>query len=168
MNVKQLLMSAEQYCERREAYRYPPARLIVSKESRQEELIIWNHIQLCKDAPSKEEWNTCDYRSKQSSVKLDGFHRKLLNSDDDDKMLHGIVSVQYWGNYADRGGDFTGFALSRAKWLVSGKGKKSDDKFKPPQHQEDILKWFKQARSRLSQERLAEALSYAGEHCCPR
>jgi hypothetical protein len=36
-------------------------------------------------------------QSSYASVKLDRFHEKLLNSNDDASLMHGLLSVVFWG-----------------------------------------------------------------------
>ena len=159
MKSKKLELNSDIYCDERKSYRYPPARLIESHIHEAIERIEWGDMVLIQDIPSREEWTAEKYRRKQSSMRLDAFHTKLLNSEDCDEILHGILSVQYWGNAAGRDGRLTGFALKRARWLVDGKGRDiGGSNRNAPQKREEIVEYFRDARRALRDKEIAVAL----------
>ena len=80
-------------------------------------------------------------RSQYSSYKLDEFHRDLLQSKNEDDLIHGLLSVVFWGFSSGVGGRLnTPRALSRAKAIVFGR------KNAPPQPENEIIVHIKRSR----------------------
>src|SRR4051812_9978630 len=156
MNVNKLTMNGKDYCEKRKTYPYPPAELTSAMQNDPVDLELSNGLRLTKRGPSIDQWKSAEYKGKQSSRKLDETHSALLNSDCPIKMLNGILSVVYWGNYADRDGGINHFALQRAKWVVCGKKRK--DGVSAPLSLKEIVDHFENARQCLSRNEFAHAL----------
>jgi len=80
----------------REKYGYIPARLVRVRNDDAAKL-TWESLSLDIDVP--QHWTTGDplIRKSYSSRKLDAFHRKLLNSDRDGDLMHGLLSVVFLG-----------------------------------------------------------------------
>jgi hypothetical protein len=79
----------------REKYRYVPARLVRPVDAGSNAALAWKSLRLVTDVPSN--WRNADDTAKYSSFELDEFHRKLLNSDKDEDLMHGLLSVVFWG-----------------------------------------------------------------------
>lgn len=159
MNLDKLAMKTKDYCEKRKSYPYPPAELRSALPNDPVDLEISNGLHLAKHGPSVDQWKSAAYKEEQSSWKLDETHRALLNSDCPKKMLIGILSVVYWGNYADRDGGINHFALQRANWVVNGKKRK--DGVSAPLTLKEIVGNFDNARKYLRQSEFAHALHEA-------
>jgi hypothetical protein len=92
-------------------------------------------------------------RQAYSSLKLDNFHSELLTSDNAQALLHGLLSVVFWGYvsgtdrriHAER-------ALKRTRWHLDGKINS------PPQQTEEIIFKLKSARALLEKEKVSDAL----------
>ena len=104
-----------------------------------------------------ENWNTdAAIRSRYSSVKLDEFHRGLLNSTDEQHQMHGILSVVSWGFASGADGRIHKFrALSRSRVFVQGR------KNAPAQTSDQIIAHLRRARELLYASRISDALQEA-------
>lgn len=168
MEDLQLFMTIEEYCCRRQGYKYPPAALAHASGVDDFDLKVPNSsLRLRGIGPTNEEWGRDQYCGTKSSKALDDFHHALLNSEKNDEIFHGILSVYYWGFYADRNGNIgRDRALGRAKQLINGKKgytRKNGCQVKPSPAQEPevILKYFRTALSELRCGNIADALRQA-------
>jgi hypothetical protein len=134
----------------REKYNYVPARLIRAGVSVAADL-SWNSLKLIMDVPKG--WDVKHSRLQYSSYELDEFHRGLLQSEDEDDLIHGLLSVVFWGFSSGVGGRLnTPRALSRAKAIVVG------TKNAPPQPINEIIAHIKRSRQLLNVFQIAGAL----------
>jgi hypothetical protein len=102
-----------------------------------------------------ENWKAQDAadRAKYSSKELDDFHNALLCSEDKADLMHGLLSVVFWGFASGSDGRVNpGRALSRSKAFVMGRKKA------PSQAPEAILSHLRNSREALHCSRIAEAL----------
>ena len=109
----------------REKYTYVPARLVRARDAAAANL-KWKSLNLIMDIPVK--WNAAnkEIRSQYSSWDLDEFHRDLLQSDNEEKLIHGLLSVVFWGFASSSKGRLNApRALSRAKTILFGQKKSS-------------------------------------------
>jgi hypothetical protein len=151
-------MTPDELIEARKAYSYVPARLIESSSAAVD--LIWQELRLIRRLPSHAEWNSPAGKSKYSSVGLDAFHTKLLNGDDDDDLLHGLLSTVFWGYASGTNGRFRiPFAIKRANFHVAGKN--GQRRISIPQTRVDILQCLRAARTSLRSGEIREALSQA-------
>lgn len=132
------------YEHHRMGYSYVPAKL-VGVGVAAPDLTAWRGTPLWGDAPTRAQWATPAFRATCSSTGLDHHHKTLLNSPHDIDNLHGLLSVVFWGNFSDRHGRFLGFALPRARHLITGRGHRA-----PPQPQPDILAALRAARGLIT------------------
>ena len=97
-------------------------------------------------------------RSRHSSWALDDFHYALLQSENDEDLIHGVLSVVLWGFASGTGGRlYLPRALSRARAIVDGR------KNAPPQAENEIIAHIKRSRELLHLSQIAEALLEAEE-----
>jgi hypothetical protein len=96
---------------------------------------------------------TAKERGEYSSIKLDRFHEELLNSSTDSALVHGLLSVRFWGFVSGTdGGLREALAMRRTRWVVEGKAKGL------PQPVAEIVSHLRTARSCLADDRPAQAL----------
>lgn len=103
-------------------------------------------------------WSADDInvKSQHSSFELDEFHRKLLQRVDDLDLMHGLLSVVFWGFASGTNGRINASrALARSRAILFGRANAS------PQAPEDIVGFLKRARDLLRELRISEALSEA-------
>ncbi|MDD5395562.1 MAG: hypothetical protein PHE17_21270 [Thiothrix sp.] len=87
------------------------------------------------------------------SLALDKFHNKLLNSHSDQDLLHGLISVVYWGYVSGRDGvSRQGRAKGKAMQLCRGR------KNSIPQPREEILKLLRSVQQSVREDDLSQAL----------
>jgi hypothetical protein len=136
-------MTPSEFKAARETYPYVPARLVRAGEGEDADLTCFG-LRLRKYVP--EEWQA---RLKGepvsiSSLQLDDFHRGLLRSDDEDDLLHGLLSVVFWGfaSGADRRLRLNR-ALARAKAIAHGRQNA------PPQPREAVIRLLRRTRELL-------------------
>ncbi len=115
MNLTQLKKS-------REAYAYPPARLLYNKALSPDALIAWGGRRYEPIFPPPSKWRTPAGKVPWSSLSLDKYHRRLLRSSVQQDRADGVLSSIYGGFYATRYGVPTGYSRARVSWLVNGKG----------------------------------------------
>lgn len=109
------------YEHHRMGYSYVPAKL-VDVGVAAPDLTAWRGTPLWSDAPTRGQWATPAFRAARSSTSLDHHHETLLNSPHGIDNLNGLLSVVFWGNFSDRHGNFLGYALPRARHLITGRG----------------------------------------------
>jgi hypothetical protein len=84
-------------------------------------------------------------RARYSSFDLDEFHRLLLNSDNEEELMHGLLSVVFWGFASGSSGQITKErALFRSRALVYGRSNAK------PQPSEPIISHLIKSRGFLS------------------
>jgi hypothetical protein len=136
----------------REQYAYVPARLVRSSDASVAD-ITWNSLKLRVDIPIKWDAKNRETRSQYSSWDLDEYHRGLLQSDNEENLFHGLLSVVFWGFASGANGRLSApRALSRAKAIVTGR------KGSSPQAKNDIIVHLKRSRELLKASQIAEAL----------
>ena len=92
-------------------------------------------------------------REPNSSWDLDEFHRALLQSDNEEDLIHGLLSVVFWGFASGSNGRLNApRALSRAKAILIGRKKSA------PQAANEIISRLRRSRELLTTSRIAEAL----------
>jgi hypothetical protein len=84
----------------RKTYAYIPAKLIRGSEGRDGD-IRWEDLRLSASVPPPDWHSDATKRRGYSSLKLDDFHSQLLASDNAQGLLHGLLSVVFWG-YLER------------------------------------------------------------------
>lgn len=139
-------MTLEELKHFRERYAYIPARLVRVNEGG-EVAVPWKDLHLNMSVP--ENWNlgSSESQSRYSSVDLDEFHRALLSSENDEDILHGALSVVFWGFVPGaKGGVAPKFALARAERAAHGTAK------------ETIVLHLRQCRQLLKESRIADAM----------
>jgi hypothetical protein len=135
----------------RERYAYVPARLVRVGEREDADLSCFG-FRLRKYVP--EEWQE---RLKGepvsiSSLQLDEFHRGLLRSDDENDLLHGLLSVVFWGFASGADGRLRlNRALTRAKAIAHGRQNA------PAQSRETIVRLLRRTRELLDTEPIGAA-----------
>jgi hypothetical protein len=87
----------------REKYNYVPARLICAGGSVAADL-SWNCLKLITDVPKGWDVKHQQTRLQYSSYELDEFHRGLLQSENEDDLIHRLLSVVFWGFSSGVGG----------------------------------------------------------------
>jgi hypothetical protein len=140
----------------REKYRYVPARLVRSVDASSNAALAWKSLRLVTDVPSN--WRNADdtTRAKYSSFELDEFHRKLLNSDKDEDLMHGLLSVVFWGFASGTQERITAErALARCSALINGRQNAK------PQSSEEIISHLERVRDLLDGSRISNALQEA-------
>ena len=91
-------------------------------------------------------------RLQYSSYELDKFHRGLMQSENEDDLIHGLLSVVFWGFSSGVGGRLnTPRALSRAKAIAVG------TKNAPPQPINEIIAHLKRSRQLLNASQITGA-----------
>jgi len=136
----------------REKYSYVPARLIRASDHVAADL-SWKSIKLIMDVPKGWDATHLQTRLQYSSCKLDNFHGKLLQSENDDDLVQGLLSVVFWGFSSGADGRLNvRRALSRARAIVFGR------KNAPPQPENEIIAHIRRSRELLHASRIAEAL----------
>lgn len=127
----------------REKYNYVPARLIRAGDYVAPDL-TWKSLKLIMDVPTGWDVEHQKTRSQYSSFELDEFHRGLLQSENEEDLIHGLLSVVFWGFSSGVDGRLnTPRALSRAKAIVFGR------KNAPPQSESEIIVHIKRSRELL-------------------
>jgi len=137
----------------REAYSYIPGKLVRTAAA-QECDIHWVDLRLSSEVPPAD-WHT-DTRTRAnfSSIKLDEFHSALLMGNHPQQILHGLLSVVFWGNLSGRDAKVNiRRALRRASWHISGKVNSA------AQSPKDIVLHLVNARDHLTNRRIADALT---------
>lgn len=136
----------------RETYAYIPAKLTRIEVGHGD--IGWADIRLVADVPPCDWHADATKRQNYSSLMLDEFHSGLLRSDDPQMLLHGLLSVVFWGYVSGTDGKIhMERALTRARWHLGGK------KNSPPQEQEEIIFYLRNARRLLETAKVGEALT---------
>jgi hypothetical protein len=135
----------------REKYRYVPARLVRPVDAGSNAALAWKSLRLVTDVPSN--WRNADDTAKYSSFELDEFHRKLLNSDKDEDLMHGLLSVVFWGFASGTQGRITAErALSKCRAIINGRQNAK------PQASEEIISHLGRARELLNGSHISDAL----------
>jgi hypothetical protein len=148
-------MSPSELKAAREKYQYVPARLIRAHNDREPDL-NWKSLKLVMDIPR--DWDSGDQniRSQYSSIQLDDFHCSLLQSESEYDLMHGLLSVVFWGFASGTDGRIrSNRALARAKAVVDGRTNA------PQQPDADIIAHLKKCRQLLRGSQIAEALREA-------
>lgn len=149
-------MNSDAFKAARKAYSYVPARLVEVTGSGA--CLVWGNLYLSPCMPLQDAWNTCAGRrqSQQTSIKLDEYHRDLLNAEADDEILLGLLSTVFWGYASGLNGRFTvERALSKARQFFDGRGAIR------PQARTEILRHLCKTRELLEVDRVADALREA-------
>ena len=102
----------------RNAYAYPPARLVRTYQHSTALTVAWNGRGYLRQDPAGQ-WLHAGVG--YSSMKLDAYHKDLLTSSHPDANVDGLISVIYWGHFADQFGSVNGYAEARAGWVFTGK-----------------------------------------------
>jgi hypothetical protein len=89
-------MTPQELKSGREKYGYIPARLVRANEGSAGD-ITWGPLTLKKDVPENWQSGGPIFRSTYSSLALDSFHQTLLNAEDEESLIHGLLSVVFWG-----------------------------------------------------------------------
>jgi hypothetical protein len=103
-------------------------------------------------------WDSGDQniRSQYSSIELDDFHCSLLQSESEYDLMHGLLSVVFWGFASGTDGRIrSSRALARAKTVVDGRTNALQ------QPDADIIAHLKKCRQLLKGSQIAEALREA-------
>ncbi|TYL91100.1 hypothetical protein FXB40_29820 [Bradyrhizobium rifense] len=146
------LMSVGSFDRAREDYEYIPARLVRS-DGESDFAISWADLRLRPEVP--EEWSLRESRSDYSSLAQDQFHSRLLNSDADEDLIHGLLSVIFWGFVSGTDGRVNvRRALSKSRAILVGRAGL------PAQDPNEVLQHLRRARD-ASFVSIAEALVVA-------
>jgi hypothetical protein len=136
----------------REKYAYVPARLVRARSAAAADL-SWKSLNLVMDIPIKWAAGHKEIRSQYSSWDLDEFHRGLLQSDDEEELFHGLLSIVFWGFASGSNGRLNApRALSRARAILVGRKNSS------PQAADEIVSHLRRGRELLKTSKNAEAL----------
>jgi hypothetical protein len=136
----------------REKYNYVPARLVRAGDNVAADL-TWSSLKLIMDVPAGWDVQGQQTRSQYSSYEVDEFHRGLLQSENEDDLIHGLLSVAFWGFSSGVDGRLNApRALSRAKAIVFGR------KNALPQPKNEIIAHIERSRELLNASQIAEAL----------
>jgi hypothetical protein len=148
-------MTPDEFKSARESYACIPARLVPVSDDGAAKL-TWKSLKLGIEVPHDWATGLPKIRQKCSSLKLDMFHHGLLNSDRDDDLLHGLLSVAFWGFASGTDGRVHSmFALAKSRAILYGK------KNVPPQKAEQIIEHIRKSRELLETSRIADALQEA-------
>lgn len=148
-------MTIDELVKARESYSYIPARLVLAPITDQAAVRL-DKVGLKMDVPPGWEKNDRTIWAQYSSIGLDTFHRELLNSQEDGALLHGLLSVTFWGYLSGARGRVTeGRALARTNWICQGRGDA------PPQNKQEILLHLRTARQHVLSDSPALALREA-------
>lgn len=141
----------KQFQAARASYTYVPARLVQSTLGNAVVEVV--DLRLCADVPLNWPLLSSRERASFSSSSLDLFHSDLLNGNNDEALLHGLLSVYFWGFASGADGRLRiGRAAGRTAWIVRGKAGME------PQDLRDIVRHVRNARTFLNEGRIAEAL----------
>jgi hypothetical protein len=136
----------------RETYAYIPAKLTRGSEGSDGD-IRWPDLQLSANVPPPNWHSDAAKRRGYSSLKLDDFHSVLLGSDNAQALLHGLLSIVFWGYVSGTDGRIhVERALKRARWHLDGKINS------PPQRPAEIISHLKNARELLETANVGDAL----------
>lgn len=114
-------LTAAEWCGLRSSYSYVPAVLRPDLNDSETHL-HWGERRLAPDMPEHSEWGLPELRKQHSSRRLDEHHRKLLSSDAEEDVLHGVLSVVFWGFASGSDGRFRkNRALARAGQFLTGR-----------------------------------------------
>jgi DNA invertase Pin-like site-specific DNA recombinase len=139
----------------RETYQYVPARLIRAPNDREPDL-NWKSLKLVMDIPKGWDSGNQDIRSQYSSIELDEFHYALLKSESEYDLIHGLLSIVFWGFASGTNGRINSKrALRRAEAIIVGR------KNALLQPDADIVAHIKKCRQLLNASQIAEALREA-------
>ena len=133
----------------RDEYSYVPARLVRAPNTGSNADLAWKSIRLTIDVPPN--WrNAFDTdRVKYSSFEVDEFHRMLLNSVIHEDLMHGLLSVVFWGFASGTDERITAErAFARCSALINGR------KNAKPQSSEEIISHLETVRDRLNSDTL--------------
>jgi hypothetical protein len=136
----------------REKYAYVPAHLVRASGHVAANL-VWKSLKLSMHVPKKWDAGHQELRSQYSSWELDRFHHTLLQSDNGEDLVHGLLSVVFWGFASGSTGRLnTARALARAEAILFGRKNAS------AQAEADIIVHLKRSRELLRATQIAEAL----------
>lgn len=148
-------MSPAEFKAAREKYQYVPARLIRAPNGGKPHL-NWKSLKLVMDVPEGWDSGDQDIRSGYSSVDLDNFHRRLLRSESEYDLIHGLLSIVFWGFASGSDGRINrARALAKAKEIINGRA----NALKQPHP--DVIAQLKKCRRFLNASQSAEALREA-------
>jgi hypothetical protein len=159
-----MITSPEELRSSRGTYRYLPARLIDA--CGKEPIFEWAgegiHLRLVPNCPEQTQWDDSNFRVQCSSVALDEFHERLLNSAFESELLHGLASCYFWGFVSGSDGVIRiKRALVRSRWLAVGRGASESFRRIAPQRVKEIIALISQARELLAQGDTGAALACA-------
>lgn len=136
----------------RETYAYIPAELIRVRDSG-DGGIQWEDLRLSSSVPSPDWHSNATKRQRFSSLELDNFHSALLTSDNAQDLLHGLLSVVFWGYVSGTDGNIREErALKRTCWHLNGRINS------PPQLPQEIIFHLRNARAALEKAQVGDAL----------
>jgi len=136
----------------RGTYAYIPATLIQGSGSSDGDK-RWADLQLSASVPPPDWHSDPAKRRVYSSLKLDNFHSRLLGSENAQELLHGLLSVVFWGYVSGTDGRVhVTRALKRARWHVVGKINSY------PQQPEEVISYLRNARALLEKAKVGDAL----------
>jgi hypothetical protein len=141
----------------REKYAYVPARLVRASNASAAGL-SWKSLNLIVDIPIRWATGHKETHSQYSSWQLDEFHRALLQSDNDEDLFHGLLSVIFWGFASGSNGRLNApRALSRARAILEGRKNSS------PQEADEIIIHLNSSSPRVPAVRLG-SISGSSSH----
>jgi hypothetical protein len=124
----------------RERYTYVPARLIRVADDEKADRVCFG-LRLRGHVPQEWPARASSARVDISSIELDEFHGGLLRSTADDDLLHGLLSVVFWGFASGTDGRLhLDRAIARASAIAHGRANAA------PQTPETVLKLLRQVR----------------------
>jgi len=140
-----------EFRDAREAYAYVPARLTVCEQGIPD--VDCALVKLTMSVPRNWQHGGPAVRRSYSSVELDQFHHGLLNANRASALMHGLVSVAFWG-YASGKDRIVrpSRARARARWIANGKAGKS------PQDQGQVIGSLLRLKDLLQAKRFGDAL----------
>jgi Putative 8-oxoguanine DNA glycosylase OGG-like protein len=135
----------------RERYAYVPARLV--RVNGGDADIAWRSLALKIDLPKNWQKGGASVRSTYSSIALDSFHQTLLSAGQEEDLIHGLLSVVFWGFASGSDGRINANrALSRCRAILFGR------KNSQPQSLDQIIAYLRVSRRLLDASRIAAAL----------
>jgi hypothetical protein len=152
-------MTPSELKDARGKYAYVPACVVSAGNAKPD--LSWKSLNLVVRVPKDWESGTKEIRSQYSSLDLDEFHRELLQSDNDEKLIHGLLSVVFWGFASGSDGRLrVNRALSRAGAIIEGRTNSL------PQATDEVIFHLKRSRELLKVSKNAEALLEAVQEKC--
>jgi hypothetical protein len=86
--------------------------------------LVWGDLRLVRQLPSEAELKNAEVRSRYASVRLDAYHARLLNGNNEKNLLHGLASTTFWGYVSGKDGQFNSErAIAKTKMLIKGRAR---------------------------------------------